>query len=154
MINDIELIGYIAGALALIAWIPQFQTVWVKRLHQGLDIRTLVTVLLALVVWCVYGYLEQAWAVCISNMISGSIIISIIARVWWLRKCDAYDQQLAQDMRDRLCAGPEHITPEDPEPQTTTPDKLLEPEFPWGPRVPPKCPVQKFKDDLSNLEQN
>ena len=147
MSHHIEIIGFFAGLLGLIAWIPQFQTVWIKRLHQGLDLRTLTIVFTALCVWCVYGYLKQAWAVCISNMVSGSMIISIIARVRHLRRVEH------NTCRDTplITTVPEQNVSHTPAPPA---DKLLEPEFPWGPRVPPKCPVEKFKDDLSDLEQN
>lgn len=143
MINNIELIGYIAGLLGLIAWIPQFQTVWFKRLHQGLDLRTYSVVLAALCVWCVYGYLKQAWAVCISNMISGTMLISIICRVRHLRR-EAHNT--CQDITtvDEPITSPHHWKhspahdplPETPETQDKPADKLLEPKFPYGPRVP------------------
>ena len=88
MTQQIELIGYIAGLLGLIAWKPQFQTVWFKRLHQGLDLRTCWIVTAALITWCVYGYHKQAWAVCFSNLASGIMIMSIICRVKHLRRVE------------------------------------------------------------------
>lgn len=85
MNQPIEYIGLLAGAMGLIAWIPQLQTVWHKRLHQGIDLRTLSIILCALCTWCVYGYLKQAWALCLSNLISGTLVTSIIYRVIRLR---------------------------------------------------------------------
>jgi len=84
----LESIGLLAGAIGLIAWVPQLQTVWIKRLHQGVDLRTLTIILAALCTWCVYGYLTQAWAVCISNTCSSTLILAIMWRVRQLRKLD------------------------------------------------------------------
>ena len=141
MIDHIETIGLLAGFLALIAWIPQFQTVWFRRLHQGLDLRTLGIILTALLIWCVYGYLKQAWAICISNAISGSMIISIMLRVRHLRRVEHNTSQTVTNMVEAHASYGSHNPYGLPEPVTSDPietpeSKLLEQEFPWGPRVP------------------
>ena len=82
----IEMIGLLAGCLGLVAWIPQLHTVYVKKLHEGVDVRTLFIILVALMIWCVYGLFREAWAVCLSNMCSGSVVVAIIHRVLKLRK--------------------------------------------------------------------
>jgi len=132
MNQQLEIIGYIAGLLGLIAWIPQLQTVWFKRLHQGIDLRTLYVVLAALCVWCVYGYLKHAWAVCISNLVSGTMAVAIITRVRHLRR------EAHNTCQDIITTDKPITTPHDPAPETveTPADKLLEPKFPYGPRVP------------------
>lgn len=84
--TSIELIGVMAGCLGLVAWLPQLHTVYVKRLHAGIDIRTLGIILTALIIWCVYGVLREAWAVCLSNICSGAVVSSIIHKVIRLRK--------------------------------------------------------------------
>jgi MtN3 and saliva related transmembrane protein len=86
--QTIDIIGYIAGILGLIAWMPQFQTVWFKRLHQGLDLRTCGFVATAILLWSVYGYLINSWPVMCSNWISGMMVLSIIYRVRQLRRHD------------------------------------------------------------------
>ncbi len=82
----IELIGLIAGCLGLIAWIPQLHTVWFKRLHEGVSLKTLFIILIALSLWFVYGFFREAWAVCCSNFCSGIAVSLIIYRVVKLRK--------------------------------------------------------------------
>ena len=37
----IEMLGFTAGAIGLLAWLPQLSTVWRKKLHEGVDLRTL-----------------------------------------------------------------------------------------------------------------
>lgn len=143
MIDHIETIGLLAGFLALIAWIPQFQTVWFKRLHLGLDLRTLGIILSALLIWCVYGYLKQAWAICISNAISGFMIISIMLRVRHLRRVEPSPAQVVTNMVEAHAGyglseqeKQQFVTPDTSDPADTPESKLLEQEFPWGPRVP------------------
>lgn len=94
---SIELIGFLAGVIGLFAWLPQFTTVWRKKLHEGVDTRTLFIILTALSVWFVYGYLKQSWAVCFSNLFSGFIVCLIIYKVKKLRN---YELQ-SQNKRDR-----------------------------------------------------
>lgn len=84
--HTIEMIGLLAGAIGLFAWVPQLQTVYFKKLHEGVDIRTLCIIFVALGTWFVYGVLREAWAVCISNMCSGVIVLLIIRQVRKLRK--------------------------------------------------------------------
>jgi MtN3 and saliva related transmembrane protein len=86
--QTIDIIGYIAGFLGLIAWMPQFQTVWFKRLHQGLDLRTCGFVTAAILLWSVYGYLINSWPVMCSNWISGMMVLSIIFRTRHLRRVE------------------------------------------------------------------
>ena len=81
----IECIGLTAGTLGLCSWIPQLQTVWVRREHRGLDMRMLLMILAALTLWGVYGTLRDAWAVVISNCCSGTLVTCIILRVRALR---------------------------------------------------------------------
>ena len=81
----IESIGLVAGTMGLIAWIPQLQTVWIQREHRGVNCATLMIIFIALCTWCVYGIMKHAWAVCVSNLCSGVLVATILARVTWLR---------------------------------------------------------------------
>ena len=83
---EIETIGFIAGFIGLFAWIPQLTTTWKHNLHEGVDLRTLCIIFLALSIWFVYGFLKEAWAVCFSNLCSGLIVLLIIYKVIKLRK--------------------------------------------------------------------
>lgn len=82
---SIEILGLIAGCIGLFSWIPQLRTTWKYKLHEGIDLRTLSIMFTALSMWCVYGVLKQAWAVSLSNLFSGLIILLIIYKVKKLR---------------------------------------------------------------------
>lgn len=81
----IEIIGIFAGAIGLLAWIPQFTTVWKKKLHEGVDTRTLLIILFALFIWFAYGIMKESWAICFSNFFSGIMVSLIIFKVKKLR---------------------------------------------------------------------
>lgn len=110
----IECIGLFAGSIGLIAWIPQLQTVWKHRLHEGVDLRTLTIILTALATWSVYGVLREAWAVMISNLCSGCMVSMIIMRVRALRT--------RQSLHAQVPVG-EPLDPNDPSKGTFVPVK-------------------------------
>ena len=84
--TSIEILGLIAGCIGLFSWLPQLRTTWKYKLHEGIDLRTLLIMFTALSIWCVYGVLKEAWAVSLSNMFSILIILLIIYKVRKLRK--------------------------------------------------------------------
>lgn len=110
----IECIGLFAGSIGLIAWIPQLQTVWKHRLHEGVDLRTLTIILTALATWSVYGVLREAWAVMISNLCSGCMVTMIIMRVRALR---------TQQSRSTQVPVREALVPNDPSKGTFVPEE-------------------------------
>ena len=110
----IECIGLTAGTLGLCSWIPQLQTVWVRREHRGLDMRMLLMILAALILWGVYGTLRDAWAVVISNCCSGTLVMCIILRVRALRT--------RQFLHTQVPVG-EPLDPNDPSKGTFVPVK-------------------------------
>ena len=83
--TSIEILGLIAGVIGLFSWLPQLRTTWKHKLHEGIDLRTLLNMFTALSIWCVYGVLKEAWAVSLSNMFSSIIILLIVYKVKQLR---------------------------------------------------------------------
>ena len=83
---SIEIIGIFAGSIGLLAWLPELNTVWNKKLHEGVDLKTLFIIAIALLIWFVYGFLKNSWAVCFSNLCSGLMVVLIIYKVKSLRK--------------------------------------------------------------------
>ena len=82
----IETIGFSAGILGIIAWIPQVRTVWVERRHDGVSLPTFAVVAIALILWTIYGILSDAPAIIYSNLAALSMIITIIVGVVRIRK--------------------------------------------------------------------
>ena len=82
----VELIGIIAGALGVIAWIPQLQKVWIQKLHEGISIPTILIICIALVLWTVYGILVDSFAIIVANLAAGGCVLSVALRVVQLRR--------------------------------------------------------------------
>ena len=58
----IEAIGLVAGALGIVAWIPQIRDVWVHERHEGISLTTFSVVTVALTLWLIYGILVESLA--------------------------------------------------------------------------------------------
>jgi uncharacterized protein with PQ loop repeat len=83
---DLEVFGYVAGVLGVVAWAPQFRKVWFDKRHEGVSLPTLLLVIITLSMWVIYGVAIDASAVIWSNVAAISIISSIIIGVMRLRK--------------------------------------------------------------------
>ena len=82
----VELIGIIAGALGVIAWIPQLKEVWKEKKHEGISLPTLYLICTALLLWLTYGLIIDSIAIIISNLAALSCIMILIYGVINLRK--------------------------------------------------------------------
>jgi len=82
----IEAIGFSAGILGIVAWIPQVRTVWIERRHDGVSLPTFAVVAIALILWTIYGVLSDAPAIIYSNLAALSMIIAVIVGVIRIRK--------------------------------------------------------------------
>ena len=86
MEQHVEYIGYLAGLLSLITWLPQLQTVWIRRDHQTLDPRGAWPLSLSLISWGVYGTITHNWWLLIGCIIGLTMTLSMIYRIRTLRK--------------------------------------------------------------------
>ena len=84
MINA-EFVGFIAGILGLLAWIPQVAEVWYYQRHEGVSLPTIFTIVTTLLLWTVYGFMIDAVSVILSNMVAGLLILSVAIGVIRLR---------------------------------------------------------------------
>ena len=82
----LESIGFAAGILGIVAWIPQVKTVWVDKKHDGVSLPTFAVVALALTLWMIYGILLPSPAIIFSNVAALLMILSVIIGVAKIRK--------------------------------------------------------------------
>ena len=85
----IEAIGLFAGALGIIAWIPQIREVWVNKRHEGISLATFSVVTMALGLWLLYGILIESVSMIIANVMTLSVIFAVILGVVRLRKAES-----------------------------------------------------------------
>ncbi|MFZ9048084.1 MAG: SemiSWEET family sugar transporter [Poseidonia sp.] len=85
----IESIGLLAGALGIVAWIPQIRDVWVHERHEGISLTTFSVVTVALSLWLVYGILVESVAMIVANVFTLIVILAVLVGVRRLRKREA-----------------------------------------------------------------
>ena len=85
----IEAIGLVAGALGIIAWIPQIRHVWVHERHEGISLTTFSVVTLALALWLIYGILVESLAMIVANVFTLVVILAVLIGVRRLRLREA-----------------------------------------------------------------
>ena len=81
----IELLGFTAGIIGLVAWIPQVVEVWYYKRHEGVSLPTIFSIVAALSIWTVYGILLNAPAMVISNSVTLLLIFFVAVGIIRLR---------------------------------------------------------------------
>jgi len=88
----IEAIGFTAGILGLIAWIPQIIRVWYNGEHEGISLITLVSIITTLALWVIYGLFIESLSLIISNLAALFLIGLVYVGVVRLRYFDSSDR--------------------------------------------------------------
>lgn len=81
----LEAIGFAAGILGIVAWIPQVKTVWIDKKHDGVSLPTFAVVALALTLWMIYGIILPSPSIIFSNAAALLMILSVIIGVARIR---------------------------------------------------------------------
>lgn len=85
----IEAIGLVAGALGIVAWIPQIRDVWIHEQHEGISLTTFSVVTVALTLWLIYGILVESLAMIVANVFTLIVILAVLIGVRRLRLREA-----------------------------------------------------------------
>jgi MtN3 and saliva related transmembrane protein len=75
---ETETIGYLAGALTTISFIPQAWLSWKTRHTAGLSLGMYAIFTLGVALWLGYGLLIGAWPVIVSNSITLALALFIL----------------------------------------------------------------------------
>jgi MtN3 and saliva related transmembrane protein len=81
----LETIGFAAGILGIVAWIPQVKTVWIDKRHDDVSLPTFAVVAVALTLWMIYGILLPSPSIIFSNAAALLMILSVIIGVVRIR---------------------------------------------------------------------
>ena len=79
----LEAVGFAAGILGIVAWIPQVKTVWIDKRHDGVSLPTFALVAVALTLWMIYGIMLPSPSIIFSNAAALLMILSVI--IWVVR---------------------------------------------------------------------
>ena len=85
----IEAIGLFAGALGIVAWVPQIREVWIHGRHEGISLSSFSVVSVALMLWLLYGVLVNSLAMVVANVTTIGVISLILVGVVRLRRAEA-----------------------------------------------------------------
>ncbi|HUD25507.1 MAG TPA: SemiSWEET transporter [Burkholderiaceae bacterium] len=77
--TDAETIGYVAGALTTVSFIPQAWLSWKTRHTAGLSLGMYAIFTLGVALWLGYGLLIGSWPVIIANSITLALAAFILA---------------------------------------------------------------------------
>ena len=81
----VESIGLLAGILGIIAWFPQIREVWVHKKHEGISLPTFGLIIIALILWLIYGFLIWSPALILANISTLIVILAVVVGVVRLR---------------------------------------------------------------------
>ena len=81
----VESIGLLAGILGIIAWFPQIRDVWVHKKHEGISLPTFGLIIIALILWLIYGFLIGSAALILANISALVVILAVVVGVVRLR---------------------------------------------------------------------
>jgi MtN3 and saliva related transmembrane protein len=66
----VQLVGFSAGALTTLAYVPQVIRTWRTRSATDLSLGMLVALSVGIFLWLVYGLAIGAWPIIVSNLVS------------------------------------------------------------------------------------
>src|SRR4029077_11026822 len=73
-----EVIGYVAGTLTTIAFVPQAWLSWKTRQRAGLSVGMYSIFAAGVGLWLAYGVLIGAWPVIVSNLITLALALFLL----------------------------------------------------------------------------
>ena len=81
MLNQVfvDAIGYMAGLLATVAFVPQVTKTMRERIAKDISLGMYVLFCVGVTLWLVYGFLIYSWPVIISNLASLILSATILA---------------------------------------------------------------------------
>ena len=74
-----DLVGYAAGCLATLAFVPQVTKTFKARSARDISLGMYVLFCAGIVLWLVYGFLITSWPVVVSNFVTLMLAGSVLA---------------------------------------------------------------------------
>ena len=66
----IDAVGYIAGALCTISFVPQIVHIWRRRSARDLSLAMFLTFWCGVFLWLLYGLIKMDWPIIIANIVT------------------------------------------------------------------------------------
>lgn len=94
-------IGYIAGTLTTLAFLPQVKHVWRRKCADDLHLGTLVAYSIGIALWLIYGLAIRQWPVILPNAVTLILQLSILGlKLRYMRSAVQPHRRMATDEFD------------------------------------------------------
>lgn len=77
--NDLDVLGYVAGALTTAAFVPQLVKTWRSRSAGDLSYGMMAVFSTGVALWLVYGIVLESWPVILANATTLVLSLAILA---------------------------------------------------------------------------
>jgi MtN3 and saliva related transmembrane protein len=72
-------IGYAAGILTTLAYLPQVKKVWSTRSAEDISYRMMFTLAAGLFLWMLFGFMRGEWPIILANAVSFLLALTIVS---------------------------------------------------------------------------
>ena len=80
-LSPTEILGYIAGLISALSFLPQVLTVFNGHSTKGISLGMYMLYLLSLFLWAVYAYLIDAHALLATEVVTGVLVGYILLKI-------------------------------------------------------------------------
>ena len=82
MIDQNELIGFIAAVCTTFAFLPQVIKVWKTKQTKDLSLRMYTIMFIGICLWFVYGLRINSLSIILANIVTGFLVFSILVYIF------------------------------------------------------------------------
>ena len=75
--EQVEIIGLIAGVIGVLGWYPQVKRIWIDKKADGVSVPSFAVIGISLLLWLTYGIIKNSIAIVIANILALIVIIAI-----------------------------------------------------------------------------
>ncbi len=83
--DTIVIVGYVAGALTTISFVPQVVKAWKMRETRDLSLAMLVLFAVGVILWTLYGFWVGSVPIIVANIITFTLILVLLGLKLWYK---------------------------------------------------------------------
>lgn len=78
MSTEVEILGYAAGALTTLAFVPQVVRTWKTRSTEDISLAMFAVFTTGVVLWGIYGLLVGSWPIILANGVTLALSATVL----------------------------------------------------------------------------
>lgn len=83
--DTIVIVGYVAGALTTLSFVPQVVKAWKMRETRDLSLAMLVLFAVGVILWTLYGFWVGSVPIIVANIITFTLILVLLGLKLWYK---------------------------------------------------------------------